>query len=158
MTSLPRKNAGITSGSRIRFINNWKGCKELCAASQLIVTTTPSQEPLVTADMIQPGTHITAMGSDSAHKNELAPNLLVKADKMVVDSLSQCANSGELHHALDAGLITKEDAIELGSVITDPSKGRSNDRDITIADLTGVAVQDIAIALAVTDKLETCTQ
>lgn len=132
--------------------------KDLCASSQLIVTTTPAKEPLITADMVRPGTHITAMGSDSAHKNELDPQLLAKANRVIVDSLSQCANSGELHHALDAGLIKKEDTVELGTIVADPSKGRPNVDDITIADLTGVAVQDIAIALAVTAKLESSSQ
>ena len=131
-----------------------EGVRALCAASRLIVTTTPAHEPLISADMVMPGTHITAMGSDSAHKNELDPALLAKADRVVVDSLSQCANSGELHHALDAGLLRESDAVELGTVISNPQTGRASHDDITIADLTGVAVQDIAIALAVTGQLE----
>ena len=135
-----------------------KEVSDLCAVSQLIITTTPAHKPIITADMIGPGTHITAMGSDSAHKNELDPKLLARANKLVVDSLSQCANSGELHHALDAGLIKENDAIELGSVVAGPAQGRSSNEDITIADLTGVAVQDIAIALAVTAKLEVGSQ
>ncbi len=126
----------------------------LCAASNLIVTTTPSKKPLITADMISPGTHITAMGSDSPDKCELAPDLLKKADLVVADSLSQCITQGEIHHAVGAGTINEADITELGQIIADPSLGRTNDSQITIADLTGVAVQDIAIAKAVMAKLD----
>jgi len=125
----------------------------LCAASNLIVTTTPSKQPLVTADMISPGTHITAMGADSPDKRELSADLLAKADLVVADSLSQCLTQGEIHHAVAAGVLRETDIIELGHIIADPSAGRTDDNQITIADLTGVAVQDIAVAKAVMAKL-----
>lgn len=125
----------------------------LCAASNLIVTTTPSKKPLITADMIKPGTHITAMGADSPDKRELSTDLLARADLVVADSLSQCLTQGEIHHAADAGNLNQDNTIELGSVVANPSAGRANDTQITIADLTGVAVQDIAIAKAVMVKL-----
>ncbi len=130
--------------------------RALCATSNLIVTTTPSKEPLISADMVQPGTHITAMGSDSPDKWELDPALLKKADLVVADSISQCRSQGELHHAIDAGTLGENQVLELGHVITDPALGRSGDNQITIADLTGVAVQDIAIAKAVMAKLDSC--
>ena len=126
----------------------------LCAASNLIVTTTPSKKPLITADMVSPGTHITAMGSDSPDKRELATSLLDKADLVVADSLSQCLTQGEIHHAVQAGAINQADITELGRIITDPLVGRIDDSQITIADLTGVAVQDIAIAKAMLAKLK----
>jgi len=126
----------------------------LCAASNLIVTTTPSKKPLITADMVSPGTHITAMGSDSPDKRELTTSLLDKADLVVADSLSQCLTQGEIHHAVQAGAINQADITELGRIITDPLVGRIDDSQITIADLTGVAVQDIAIAKAMLAKLK----
>lgn len=128
--------------------------RALCAASNLIVTTTPSKEPLITADMVQPGTHITAMGSDSPDKCELEPALLKKANLVVADSISQCSSQGELHHAINAATLQIDQVLELGHVITDPALGRSGDNQITIADLTGVAVQDITIAKAVMAKLD----
>lgn len=127
----------------------------LCNTSNLIVTTTPSKKPLITAEMVKLGTHITAMGSDSPDKCELEPALLSKADRVVADSISQCRTQGELKHALSAGIMTESDVDELGRVIADPALGRRDDSQITIADLTGVAVQDIVIAKAIVAKLST---
>lgn len=125
----------------------------LCSTSNLIVTTTPSKQPLITAEMVQPGTHITAMGSDSPEKCELDPVLLQKADIVAADSISQCRTQGEIHQAIKAGRFPEDKDLELGHIIADPARGRSNERQITIADLTGVAVQDIAIAKAVMAEL-----
>lgn len=125
----------------------------VCAASNLVVTTTPSKKPLITADMVRPGTHITAMGSDSPDKCELDPALLRKADRVVADSTAQCLTQGEIHHALDVGQLIEKNILELGQIIGDPLIGRSSDSQITIADLTGVAVQDIVIAKAIVAKL-----
>ncbi len=126
---------------------------EVCANSELIVTTTPATSPLIMNDMIKPGTHVTAMGSDSPAKCELDPALLFTANVVAVDSLMQCKGSGELHHALEAGLVDEVAATELGAIISGDSNGRTSNDDITIADLTGVAVQDIVIACAVYARL-----
>lgn len=128
--------------------------EQLCAETQLIITTTPAETPLLTKAMIQPGTHITAMGSDTPDKNEIAPEILAMADVVVGDSLAQCKLRGEIFQAAKAGAIADGKAVELGAVIADPSLGRSSDEQITIADLTGVAVQDIAIAKAVMKELD----
>lgn len=121
---------------------------ELCANANLIVTTTPACEPLIMADMVKPGTHITAMGSDTLDKVELDSAILKMADLVVVDSIDQSETRGEIMWARKGGFITNDDILELGSVIAD-GKGRTNDDQITIADLTGVAVQDLKIAEAV---------
>lgn len=121
---------------------------ELCANANLIVTTTPASEPLIMADMVKPGTHITAMGSDTLEKIELDSAILKMADLVVVDSIEQSETRGEIMWARKAGLITNDDIMELGTVIAD-GKGRENDDQITISDLTGVAVQDLKIAEAV---------
>ena len=108
--------------------------------------TTSAREPLIHADQVQPGTHITAMGSDDHGKQELAAGVLGKADLVVADSISQCVDHGECFHAVKEQAIDEAAIVELGKVISDPSLGRSRDDQITVADLTGVAIQDIQIA------------
>jgi ornithine cyclodeaminase len=115
----------------------------------LVVTTTPATEPLLFATDLRPGTHITAVGSDTAQKQELDPAILGRADLVVADSIKQCLERGEIHQALKAGTIADSDVVELGYIISGQYPGRSSDEQITVADLTGVAVQDIKIAEAV---------
>lgn len=122
---------------------------DVATAANLIVTTTPSQRPLLQATDIRPGTHITAMGSDTPQKQELDSNILKKADLIVADSLSQCRDRGEISRALAAGCITENKLQELGQVIGSSSPARTSDNQISVVDLTGVAVQDIQIATAV---------
>ncbi|MBJ89240.1 MAG: ornithine cyclodeaminase family protein [Woeseia sp.] len=119
---------------------------ELATKCNLIVTTTSAKEELVLADHIQEGTHITAMGSDDHGKQELEAALLGKADLVVADSISQCVDHGECFHAVKDGSVDEESILELGNVIKEPMLGRSNDKEITVADLTGIAIQDIQIA------------
>ena len=119
------------------------------AHCNLIITATPSKTPLLSADLIRKGTHITAVGSDTPEKQELDAKILQRADRVVVDSISQVLSRGESFHALEKGLITKEDLIELGNVIQDRKLQRASDDEITVADLTGVAVQDLQISKAV---------
>ena len=116
---------------------------------QLIVTTTPSETALFNADDIQAGTHITAVGSDTASKQELSGDLLQKADLIIADSLPQSKSRGEVYQAVKGGFIQSNDVYELGTAIQDPKLQRQNDHQITIVDLTGVAVQDIMIAKSV---------
>lgn len=115
----------------------------------LIVSATPSATPLLTAEQIRPGTHITAMGSDTPLKQELDPAILARADLVVADSISQCRERGEISKALAAGTLQEDEIIELGEIINGRVQGRTVDDQITVADLTGVAVQDIQIAKAV---------
>ena len=128
--------------------------EDIAAHCNLIVTATPSKSPLLSADLIRRGTHITAMGSDTPEKNELDPRILQKADIVVADSISQCLLRGEIHQALKAGVLEKERILELGNVIVNPELQRTSEEQITIADLTGVAVQDIQITKAVYKALE----
>jgi ornithine cyclodeaminase len=126
---------------------------EIAATCNLIVTSTPSEKPLLRAEQIRKGTHITAMGSDTLGKIELEPAILGKADLVVADSIEQCRLRGEICQALKAGILKEGDAVELGNVITDPALRRTDDSQITVADLTGVAVQDIQISKAVYEIL-----
>jgi ornithine cyclodeaminase len=133
-------------GFRIRTTRR---AEEVAATANLIVTCTPSTRPLLRAEWIRPGTHITAVGSDTPEKQELDPAILAGASRVVVDSLSQCELRGEVFKALAAGAVRREDLVELGRVIIEEKCRRSSDEEITVADLTGVAVQDIEISKAV---------
>ena len=119
---------------------------EVAASARLIVTTTLSRRWLLGAADVKPGTHITAVGADGGGKQELEPQLFALAGVRAVDSLSQCSKYGDSAFALEQGLIELRDLVELGRVIQDPSLRRRSEQDISIADLTGVAVQDMAIA------------
>lgn len=124
--------------------------EQVCAASDVLVTTTPSRTPLVRAAWLREGMHVTAVGSDTAGKQELEARCLVRADLVVVDRLAQSAAFGELKAALDAGAFSLDRVhAQLGEVIAGKKAGRTSDAQITIADLTGVGFQDTAIAAAV---------
>jgi ornithine cyclodeaminase len=116
--------------------------------SDIVVTTTPSRDPYLKAEWLHPGLHITAMGSDGEEKQELYADVLRHADLLVCDLKSQCFRLGELHHGLEEGIISQDDEIiELGELTSGRKPGRRHDEEITICDLTGVGVQDTAIAL-----------
>lgn len=116
---------------------------------ELIVTTTPSKTPLLDVADIKKGTHITAIGSDTPDKQELDPEIIQKADLVIADSIPQCMERGEIFRAIKAGKLEKARVKELGRVIAGTSGGRVSQDQISVADLTGVAVQDIKIAEAV---------
>jgi len=126
--------------------------KHLCTNSQLIVTCTPAKKALLQADLIQKGTHITAVGADGGGKQELDPVIFSKADRIVVDSRKQCFKHGDCAYALNEKRIEREAINEIGEVIMSPSLGRTSDEQITIADLTGIAAQDIQIAKYIYEK------
>jgi ectoine utilization protein EutC len=123
-----------------------------CSGADIIVTATPAQAPILSADWVVRGQHITALGSDAEHKNEIDPAIFNKAI-YIADSLPQTRRLGELAHALRAGTaIADRRFAELGQVIAEtfagrPLSGRMRDDDITLCDLTGTGVQDTAIAL-----------
>lgn len=112
----------------------------------LIVTTTPAQQPLLRAAVVQPGTHITAVGADAPGKCELDPALFARAQVLAVDARQQCFEYGDAAGALRANTVGRERFVELGEIIAEPAHGRLDDNQITIADLTGLAIQDIQIA------------
>ena len=123
----------------------------VAAAADVIVTTTPSSEPLLHAADIRPGTHINAIGSDTAEKQELAADVLARADVVVADSLEQCRTRGEISRAVAAGAIDASKAVELGALLAGEAGGRTTPEQVTVFDSTGVAVQDIAIATAIVE-------
>lgn len=119
---------------------------ELVAAGQLVVTTTPAEHPVLRAEWLHPGLHVTAMGSDQAGKNEIDPAALAKADLYVCDRVSQCELLGELRSAIAAGTWHGGAPPELGEIVAGRRPGRVSDDQITICDLTGTGAQDTAIA------------
>ncbi|MBB2750811.1 UNVERIFIED_ORG: ornithine cyclodeaminase [Rhizobium aethiopicum] len=121
--------------------------REAISGADLVVTTTPSETPIIKAGWLEPGQHLTAMGSDAEHKNEIAPAVIAGAGLYVADSLKQTRRLGELHHAIDAGLIAADAVFaELGEIVAGRLPGRMSNDQITIADLTGTGIQDTAIA------------
>lgn len=115
--------------------------------ADLVITATPSRQPIVRAEWLKPGVHITAMGSDGPEKQELYPEVLARADRLFCDSIAQCRRLGEVHHALEAGLIDEKKITgELGEIILGRKPGRQADHEVTVADLTGLGVQDAAVA------------
>jgi len=126
---------------------------DVMASCDLVVTVTASHAPLVVRDQLRPGVHITAVGADSPVKQELDPLVLRRADVVVADSLSQCLARGEIAHAVRSRCLRPDDVVELGAVIAGRAEGRTSEEDVTVADLTGVAVQDIEIARTVLDAL-----
>jgi ornithine cyclodeaminase len=121
--------------------------EEALADAQIAVTTTPSRKPLIDSTMLHPGLHITAMGSDAEHKNELAPSVIAEADLFVCDKHEQSARLGELHHAVGAGLVPEDMPVtELGHLVAGTRPGRQSDEAVTVCDLTGTGAQDTAIA------------
>lgn len=127
--------------------------EEAVRGAEVIVTATMSTSPVVKVEWISGGAHITAMGSDEPGKQELDTKILARADKVVVDSLKQCARLGEVHHAIEDGSMKAEDVHgELGEVLLGKKPGRESDKEVTVCDLTGIAVQDVAISGFVYEK------
>jgi alanine dehydrogenase len=120
--------------------------------SDVCVTCTPSRAPLLFRGDVRPGTFVAAVGADNPEKQELDP-LLMAAAVVVVDVLDQCAAIGDLHHALEAGALTRDDVhADLASVITGRKPGRRSAAEITIFDSTGTALEDVAAAAVVYEK------
>jgi alanine dehydrogenase len=120
--------------------------------SDICVTCTPSDRFFLRLEYVAPGTFVAAVGADSETKQELEPALLSN-NKVVVDILDQCASIGELHHALAAGVITKQDVhAELGEVIAGVKPGRTSADEIIVFDSTGMALQDVIATAAVYEK------
>lgn len=125
---------------------------EASRQSDLCVTCTPSQSPLLRREDVAPGAFVAGVGADSEHKQELDPGLLAIAS-VVVDSLEQCAAIGDLHHALRGGAMSLTDVrAELSDVVGGRKPGRRSPDDIVIFDSTGVAIEDVAAAAMVFEK------
>lgn len=123
-----------------------QACDSVTAALQdadVAVTATPSTTPLIEPEHLHPGLHLTAMGADAPHKNEVAPAALAAATRVVCDRLAQAREMGELRHATTP----RTDVVELGAIIAGSATGRATPADVTLCDLTGTGAQDTAIAV-----------
>jgi ornithine cyclodeaminase len=141
--SIERARALQVQGFEIEAVSS---IGELASSCQLIVTTTASREPLLHAHHLLPGTHVSAVGADGGGKQELSPDIFAGAAIRAVDSRQQAARYGDASAALRQGLICFDDLVELGQIIANPCAYQRKPGDITLVDLTGVAVQDIAVA------------
>jgi ornithine cyclodeaminase/alanine dehydrogenase-like protein (mu-crystallin family) len=120
----------------------------LVRRSDLVITCTPSHQPIVRADWLHPGLHITAMGADIPDKQELQAEVLGRASRLACDLKTQCYARGEFHHARKAGVLDDRTTVtELGDLTSGRTPGREREDEITVCALTGVGVQDTAIAL-----------
>jgi ornithine cyclodeaminase len=127
--------------------------KEALEDADLVVTVTPARQPIVEASHLRTGATIIAVGSDGPDKQELAVEVLERADKVVADKLSQCSKLGEIHHALEAGRFSEENVYgELGDIVIGRLPGREGD-ELIVCDLTGVGAQDAALAEVVWREL-----
>jgi ornithine cyclodeaminase len=121
--------------------------EEAVARSDVVVTTTPASAPILQAEWLHAGLHVTAMGSDAEHKQELAPAVLARADVVVTDRREQALAIGELRAAREAGVDVGEGRVaELGEVLAGTRPGRTSSDQISVCDLSGTGVQDTAIA------------
>ncbi len=123
-----------------------RSVEDALQGADIVVTTTPSRTALIEAGWLEPGTHVTAVGSDDPSKQELASAVLARAAVVAVDDRAQAARGGELRHAVESGVLSAEDTVTLGELLEGAAAGRRRDDDVTVADLTGVGVQDAAIA------------
>lgn len=120
--------------------------REAVEQADILITTTRGKGSLVEAGWVKPGTHIIAIGTDQQGKQELDPELF-RGARIVNDSIEQCVQKGETWHPLDRGIITRDDIHgEIGHILLGQKPGRENDREITIFDSTGMAIQDTTTA------------
>lgn len=127
--------------------------EEAVKQADLTITATASRQPLLRADWLKPGVTVIAVGSDAPDKQELDVGVLARADKIVADSIAQCLRLGEIHHAVQQGVISREKIYaELGEITSKRKPGRTSGEEIIICDLTGVGVQDVAAASLVMER------
>jgi ornithine cyclodeaminase/alanine dehydrogenase-like protein (mu-crystallin family) len=122
-------------------------------AAAAVVTVTPGREIVFPEGSLQPGQHVSLMGADGPGKAEIAVDEVARV-RVFCDDWIQASHNGDLAHAVEAGAITREDVSELGDVLTGKAPGRETDADITIFDSTGLAIQDLAIALAAMERAD----
>ena len=125
--------------------------KTLCVNADILLTTTAAKTPLIRSSWISDGTHITASGADAPGKQELDSTLTARADLLILDSDAQCIDHGEVAIPAEAGLLSPDRYRTLGKVLSGQQAGRSAPSQVTIADLTGLGSQDIAIARTALD-------
>ncbi len=125
--------------------------REEALAADLLVTVTPGHEIILPEGSLQPGQHVSLMGADGPGKAEIAVGELARV-RVFCDDWEQASHNGDLVHAVNSGMLGRDDVVQLGDVLAGTAAGRPSDRDITIFDSTGLAIQDLAIALAAMER------
>jgi alanine dehydrogenase len=127
--------------------------REDALGADLLVTVTPGHEVVVDDDTLRPGQHVSLMGADGPGKAEASAQALARAH-LFADEWEQASHGGELAHAVEDGLVSRADVTALGDVLTGAAPGRRDDDEITAFDSTGLAIQDLAIALAAFERVD----
>jgi ornithine cyclodeaminase/alanine dehydrogenase-like protein (mu-crystallin family) len=127
------------------------GSREEALAADLLVTMTPGHEVLLPEGSLQPGQHVSLMGADGPGKAEIAVAELART-RLFCDDWEQASHNGELAHAVEAGVLRRDQVTELGAVLAAETTGRGSGDEITTFDSTGLAIQDLAIALAAMEE------
>jgi ornithine cyclodeaminase/alanine dehydrogenase-like protein (mu-crystallin family) len=126
---------------------------EAALAADLVVTVTPGHEVLLAEGTLSAGQHVSLMGADGPGKAEVATGELARAH-LFCDDWEQASHGGELAHAVAAGVVVRDDVTAIGEVLTGTAPGRTGDADITAFDSTGLAIQDLAIAIAALEQID----
>jgi alanine dehydrogenase len=127
--------------------------REEALAADLIVTVTPGREPVIGEGALRPGQHVSLMGADGPGKAEIAVGELARV-RVFCDDWEQASHNGDLVHAVEAGVLVREDVTQLGDVLAGRAPGRRSDEEATAFDSTGLAIQDLAIALAALERID----
>jgi alanine dehydrogenase len=127
------------------------GSRDEALAADVVVTVTPGREVVFEEGSLQPGQHVSLMGADGPGKQEIAAGELARVH-VFCDDWEQASHNGELVHALEAGRLERKDVTELGAVLAGDAEGRRSDDEATVFDSTGLAIQDLAIALAAMEQ------
>jgi ornithine cyclodeaminase/alanine dehydrogenase-like protein (mu-crystallin family) len=127
------------------------GSRDEALTADVVVTMTPGHDVLLPEGSLQPGQHVSLMGADGPGKAEIAVTELART-RVFCDDWEQASHNGELAHAVEAGALVREQVTELGAVLTGETAGRGSGDEITAFDSTGLAIQDLAIALAAMER------
>ena len=146
------------SAQRAQAVANELGCdlaesRDAALGADIVVTVTPGREVIFGAGSLRPGQHVSLMGADGPGKAEIADEELARAT-VFCDDWEQASHNGDLGHAVEAGVVGREDVTELGPILAGRATGRSSDDEITVFDSTGLAIQDLAIAGAALERLD----
>jgi ornithine cyclodeaminase/alanine dehydrogenase-like protein (mu-crystallin family) len=127
--------------------------REEALAADVVVTVTPGREVVLAEGSLRPGQHASLMGADGPGKAEIAVGELARV-RVFCDDWEQASHNGDLVHAVDAGVLARADVAQLGDVLAGTAPGRESGDDVTVFDSTGLAIQDLAIALAAMERAD----
>jgi len=145
----PKRALGVAS----KLGADVAGSREEALAADILVTVTPGREVLLAAGALAPGQHASLMGADGPGKQEIAVEKLARV-RVFSDDWDQASHGGDIAHAVEAGALERGDVTELGAVLAGSAEGRRSPDEATVFDSTGLAIQDLAIALAALERVD----